>query len=184
MELFTRHCTFAPARKKEYKIRVMLYDQEKLDTIKEKMVKRKKTLAVAESVTAGHIQAAFSSATEAARFFQGGLTAYNAGQKCRQLSIEPIYALEENCVSQEVANGMASAVNKLFLSDYGIGITGYASVVPELNIHSLYAFIAIAYNGKIIISHKITSTKANSVEAQLDYTAQVVDLLLTSLNNI
>ena len=162
----------------------MLYDQEKLNVIKDKLVKRKKTLSVAESVTAGHIQAAFSSATEASLFLQGGLTAYNAGQKCRHLGIEPIYAMEANAVSQEVANGMAAGINKLFLSDYGIGITGYASLVPELDIHSRYAFVAISYNGKIIIAQKITSGKTDSIDVQVDYTSQVIDLLLSSLTNV
>ena len=162
----------------------MLYDLEKLNIIKDKLVKRKKTLSVAESVTSGHLQAAFSSANEAMRFFQGGLTAYNAGQKCRHLNIEPIYAMADNCVSQEVANAMAMEINKLFLSDYGVGITGYASTVPELNIHSLHAFIGIAFNGKIILSQKITSGKTDSIEVQVDYTCQVIDLLLSSLINV
>ena len=162
----------------------MLYDQEKLNIIKDKLVKRNKTLSVAESVTSGHIQAAFSAATDASKFFQGGLTAYNAGQKCRHLNIEPISAMEDNCVSQQVANNMATEINKMFLSDYGIGITGYAGTVPELNIHSLHAFIAISYNGKIILSQKITSGKEDSVEVQVDYTSQVIDLFLASLTNV
>jgi nicotinamide-nucleotide amidase len=162
----------------------MLYDQDKLNTIKEKLLKRKKTLSVAESVTSGHLQAAFSYAPDATRFFQGGLTAYNAGQKTRQLDIEPIYAMEDNCVSQQVANNMATNINKIFLSDYGLGITGYASVVPELNIHSLHAFVAISYNDKIILSQKITSAKKDSVDVQIDYTSQVLDLLLSTLQNL
>lgn len=82
----------------------MLYNQHILNAIKEVMVERKKTLSVAESVTAGHLQAAFSAATEASRFFQGGITVYNAGQKCRHLNIEPIYAMKEDCVSENVAS--------------------------------------------------------------------------------
>ena len=79
---------------------------------------------------------------------------------------------------------MATNINKIFISDYGIGITGYASVVPELNIHSLHAFVAISYNDKIILSQKITSEKKDSVDAQIDYTSQVLDLLLSSLGNV
>jgi PncC family amidohydrolase len=161
----------------------MLYELEKLNLIKDTLVKSRKTLSVAESVTSGHLQAAFSAATEASRFFQGGLTAYNAGQKCRHLNIEPIYAMEDNCVSQQVANNMAMEVNRLFLSDYGIGITGYAATVPELNIHSLHAFVAFAYNGKTILSKKITSGRSDSVEAQVDYTNQVINLFLSALNS-
>ena len=41
----------------------MLYDQDIINNIKDLLAKEKLTLSVAESVTAGHLQAAFSSAT-------------------------------------------------------------------------------------------------------------------------
>ncbi len=103
----------------------MLYDEEIINNIKDILITEQQTLSVAESVTAGHLQAAFSSAVEASKFFQGGITAYNAGQKCRHLNIEPIHALDNDCVTEQVACEMASQVNKLFISDYGIAITGY-----------------------------------------------------------
>jgi PncC family amidohydrolase len=161
----------------------MLYDLEKLKMIKEELVRNRKTLAVAESVTAGHLQAAFSAAMEAAKFFQGGITAYNAGQKCRLLNVEPIYALEANCVCKEVANTMAIEVNKTFISNYGIGITDYATLQPEMNVNSLYAYYAVANGGDILISKKITTSKEDAVEVQLDYTMQILDSFLTLLKS-
>ena len=81
----------------------MLYDENLVNTIKDILCQRKQTIAVAESVTAGHLQAALSSAVEASHFFQGGITAYNLGQKCRHLQVNPISAEGCNCVSEEVA---------------------------------------------------------------------------------
>ena len=104
----------------------MLYNDQTIDKIKTALVAENLTLSVAESVTSGHWQAAFSSAKDASKFFQGGITAYNAGQKCRHLNIEPIAALENNCVTEKVACEMAAKVNQLFISDFGISITGYA----------------------------------------------------------
>ncbi|RYF89550.1 MAG: hypothetical protein EOO00_09870 [Chitinophagaceae bacterium] len=46
-----------------------------------KLIDRKQTLAVAESVTAGAVQLAVSTIAEASKFFQGGMTAYNVAQK-------------------------------------------------------------------------------------------------------
>jgi len=60
-----------------------------LEHIKDYMLQHFETLAVAESVTSGHLQAAFSSADQATNFFQGGITAYNVGQKARQLCYKP-----------------------------------------------------------------------------------------------
>ena len=126
----------------------MLYDKEIIDQIKEMLTVKQLTLSVAESVTSGHLQAAFSSATEASKFFQGGITAYNAGQKCRHLNIEPIAALEDNCVTEKVACEMATQVNNLFISDYAIAITGYATKMPEKGINNLYAFLLLPLNKK------------------------------------
>jgi nicotinamide-nucleotide amidase len=51
------------------------------------LMKKKNTIAVAESVTSGNIQAVLSLAKDATAFFQGGITVYNIGQKCRHLLV-------------------------------------------------------------------------------------------------
>jgi nicotinamide-nucleotide amidase len=153
----------------------MRYNIVTINSIKEILIKNQLTLAVAESVTAGHIQAAISAATEASFFFQGGITVYNAGQKTRHLHVEPIYAMKDDCVSQEVANQMALSVNNLFVSHYGISITGYATPVPEKDITELSAFYSIAAGNKIMLSGKIQSKFTNSIEVQIDYTNQVLE---------
>lgn len=160
----------------------MLYDQNVINTIKDILSEKKLTLSVAESVTAGHLQAAFSSATEAAKFFQGGITAYNAGQKTKHLNIEPIAALEDDCVTEQVACEMAVQVNKMFISDYGIAITGYAAKMPEKNINDLFAYFAIADKKQILLTKKITTDKER-VDAQVDYTVQVIKEFLNLLQN-
>jgi len=160
----------------------MLYDENIVNDIKEVLTKQKETLSVAESVTAGHLQAAFSSAVEAAKFFQGGITAYNAGQKTKHLNIEPIAALEDDCVTEKVACEMALQANKMFISDYAIAITGYATKMPEKGLNDLFAFFAIAYKKDILLTKKITTNKER-VDAQIDYTTQVIKEFLDLLKN-
>jgi PncC family amidohydrolase len=84
-----------------------VYNQSTIDAIRNYLVGAEETIAVAESVTSGHLQAALSSGEEASKYFQGGLTAYNAGQKARHLNIEPIYADKVNCVADKIASAMA-----------------------------------------------------------------------------
>ncbi|MCW3120886.1 MAG: CinA family protein [Flavipsychrobacter sp.] len=81
--------------------------EEYLEKIAKACIKRKVTVAVAESVTSGFIQLLLSNAKNAQSFFQGGITAYNGAQKTRHLQIEPIYALDCNCVSQDISIEMA-----------------------------------------------------------------------------
>ena len=152
----------------------MEYDLALINSIKDILIERDQTLSIAESVTGGHLQAMFSAATDASKFFQGGITVYNIGQKCRHLNVEPVHAENNNCVTQKVASQMAVAVNKLFLSDYGIGITGYAATVPQQGIKELFAFYGIAKGNFLIREEKIFCNKREGVEVQQDFCFQVI----------
>jgi nicotinamide-nucleotide amidase len=138
---------------------------------------------VAESVTAGLLQADFSNATDAAFFFQGGITAYNLGQKCRHLSVEPIHALDCDCVSEMVSAQLAMGVCRLFTSNYGIGVTGYATPIPEKNVTELYAHFCIAHNGHIVSAKKITPGDKTAFDAQVQFANIVLDELVQVLES-
>jgi PncC family amidohydrolase len=150
-----------------------LFDKEAIESIRSYLLKKQENIAIAESVTSGFIQAAFSTAEEASQFYQGGITAYNIGQKYRHLNIEPIHALACNCVSEKIAQDMAVYVCDLFHSDWGIGITGYAVPVPESD-NKLYAYYAIASKNKIVAAEKIVAKKDESVKIQLLYTNKIL----------
>lgn len=122
-------------------------DTELLRHIRQLLTGNQQTVAVAESVTAGHLQVALSLAEKAMEFFQGGITTYNLGQKTKHLNIDPIHGQLCDCVSEKVALEMATAVGPLFAADWGIAITGYASPMPELGIHDLFAYYAFSFKG-------------------------------------
>ena len=151
-----------------------MFDKDMINRIADGLKKNNQTIAVAESVTAGLLQAALASATDASAFFQGGITAYNIGQKCRHLLVEPVHAIECDCVSEKVSNDMSVQVCSLFSSDYGIGITGYAACVPEKNINELFAYFAIACKGKAILSERISTDKDEGLPAQLFYVEETL----------
>lgn len=160
----------------------MIYNKGALEQIRDLLIKNKQTVAVAESVTSGHLQAALSNATDAACFFQGGITTYNLGQKCRQLDVEPIQALECNCVSEKISEQMAREVGRMFLSDYGIAVTGYATTVPEKGIEALFAYLCIVNNGKVLLTQKLTPGKATAFDAQVVYTNTILTAFAAVLN--
>jgi nicotinamide-nucleotide amidase len=126
-----------------------LFNKQKVELIRTQLISLNETVAVAESVTAGLLQLALASAEEASRFFQGGITAYNVGQKTLQLDVEPIHALAVNCVSESIAIQMALNVCRRFRSHWGIGVTGYAAPVPESD-NEVFAWFAIAHQGKVV----------------------------------
>ena len=149
------------------------FDKKILEGLGKNLLKKKQTIAVAESVTAGLLQFAFSCIPDAARFFQGGITAYNIAQKFKHLEVEPIHALSVNCVSPKVAKEMALQVCRLYSSDWGVGITGYASPVPESD-NKVFAFFAITFRGKLKASGKINPKKMDPPELQWLYVNHIL----------
>ena len=154
-----------------------MFDKKLIDDIGNKLKEKNQSIAVAESVTGGLLQAAFSNAKEASFFFQGGITAYNIGQKCRHLLVEPLHAIECNCVSELIAQQMSKHVCNLFLSDYGIGITGYAAKLPEKNINDLFAYYAISFKNKVLKSEKMKAAADEGLDTQLFYCNNVLEIL-------
>ncbi len=152
----------------------MLFDTERVNRIKDKLKSRCESLAVAESVTAGFLQAALASAEGAMEFFEGGLTAYNIGQKCKHLGVSPIQAQRCNCVSEQTAEELAGGVAKAFVSSWGIGVTGYATPTPESN-DEVFAFAAFHRDGKAMKQLRMDPGERRGQEAQLFYVATILE---------
>ena len=157
-----------------------LFDPQQLEKIHRLLVKRKETLAVAESVTSGLLQLALSQAECASEFYQGGITVYNLGQKYKHLQVEPIHAEMSNCVSEKVSAEMALHVCELFNSHWGIGITGYATPVPESG-NKVFAFYAIAHRGRVIAKGRLQPAKEKPLSLQLKYVNSVMRTLAGKL---
>lgn len=158
-----------------------MFDKDLLFAIGDQLKKRSLSVAAAESVTSGLIQCAFSNIPDASAFFQGGITVYNVGQKCRHLLVEPLHALAFNSVSEKIAQDLSLNVCNLFTSNYGIGIVGYAARVPEKNINTLHAFYAISFEGKVLKKEKLIADVEEGFPAQAFYTESVLHNFLSVL---
>jgi PncC family amidohydrolase len=154
------------------------FDSETLEKVAQALVKNGQTVAVAESVTAGNLQVAFSMAEGATEFFPGGMTAYNINQKVKHLKVDPVHALACNCVSEQVAKEMAREIAKLFNADWGIAITGYAAPIPEKNITELYACFAIYFREECKICKTVTGKGKDPLAVRYFYSNQVLCHLL------
>ena len=92
------------------------------------------TLCVAESLTAGHVQANISSVSGSSQYFLGGMTCYTIDQKVALLGIDSVHAAAVNCVSQTVARQMAAGVRTRFGADVSIATTGYSEPWGDISI--------------------------------------------------
>lgn len=156
--------------------------QGSLDIIREHCTSCNETISVAESVTSGFLQLLISTAQGAQGFFQGGITVYNNAQKAMHLHIEPIYAEKTRGVDPGITSGIAQNVCRLFNSQIGIGITGFATKVAEEGILELYAHIAIVRLGKVVCHDKIEA-KNEGINAQWEYAAGAIHMLAQCMNH-
>lgn len=103
------------------------------------------TLAVAESMTCGRVQACIGEISGASEFFLGGITAYTLDEKVRHLGVDRAGARRVACVSPEVAAQMARGACVLFGSDLGVATTGYAEPSRVSGVETPFAWWALAW---------------------------------------
>ena len=102
------------------------------------------TLAVAESLTGGRLQAMIVAIPGASEFFLGGVTAYSLDQKVRHLGVDRAGAAAVNSVSRAVAEQMARGACTLFKADVGVATTGYAEPSAERHVAEPFAWWGLA----------------------------------------
>jgi PncC family amidohydrolase len=88
--------------------------------------KSKRTLAVAESCTAGLLAAFITDIPGSSAYFQGGVIAYSNEVKRELLGVPAAILAEHGGVSVEAASAMAKGVRQLLHVDLSLAITGIA----------------------------------------------------------
>ncbi len=141
----------------------------------------RRTLAVAESLTAGHVQARVASVSGSSEYFLGGVTAYTIDQKVKLLGVDRAAANKVNCVSAGVAEQMARGACALFHADLAVATTGYAEPAPKERVTMPFAWWAIAHRGvrgKFSMRHGRVECPG---EARVSVQAIVADAVLAEL---
>jgi nicotinamide-nucleotide amidase len=146
------------------------------------------TLAAAESMTCGRVQAKVGEISGASEFFLGGLTAYSLEQKVRHLEVNRAAAKRVNCVSADVALEMARGVCRLFGSDLGVATTGYAEPSAAEGVTAPLAWWALAHRvrGRFVAlrSGRVECPGAKRVAAQTIVAEAVMAELVAYLREI
>lgn len=128
------------------------------------------TVAAAESLTCGQVQALLGAEAGASRYFLGGITTYTIEEKARFLGVDEKKARKVNAVAQDIAEDMARGVSRLFQSDIGVATTGYAETGSLPSIPEPYAFWAIAHHHRghryTVRSGRVSFPNRSRVEVQ------------------
>jgi PncC family amidohydrolase len=100
--------------------------QNPAKTIPKVLIKKSKTIAVAESCTGGLLSKTLTDIPGSSGYFLLGVVAYNNRAKIRMLGISSGLIAKKGAVSKEVAKEMAESVRLIAKADFGIGISGIA----------------------------------------------------------
>lgn len=147
------------------------------------------TLAAAESLTCGRVQARVGEVSGASNYFLGGITAYSLDEKVRHLGVTRAAARKVNAVSAGVAEEMARGVCTLFGSDLGVATTGYAEPSPADAVLAPFAWWAVAHRGRrgkfiAVRTGRIECPGATRIEAQIIVADAVLAELVAYLGEV
>ncbi|WP_343608552.1 nicotinamide-nucleotide amidohydrolase family protein [Chryseobacterium oranimense] len=162
----------------------MEFQKSLLEYISHFLMTADETISIAESVTSGCLQLAFSQMPNASLFYNGGLTAYTLPQKVKLLNVEREEAEECDCVSENIARTMAINVAKMFNSDWSIATTGYCTPIRNSS-YKIFAYFAFSYKGEIILTKKLElHPKTQALNAQLYYTEFILGCFKSEINQL
>ena len=94
--------------------------------INEMMWRNHKTLATAESCTAGRVASVITAVPGSSNYYKGGLVCYADEVKIQLLKVEADVIAEKTPVCEEVVRQMVIGANELFHTDYAVAISGFA----------------------------------------------------------
>lgn len=95
-------------------------------TVAKALTERGLTLSVAESCTGGLLSKRITDVAGASKFYKGGACTYCNEIKHKVLSVRTETLERYTAVSQQTAAEMAQGIARVYETDLGIGITGYA----------------------------------------------------------
>lgn len=116
------------------------------------LLKNKKTISVAESLTGGLLANSFVDFSGVSKCFNGGVITYTLEMKEKILDIPLSHTKLTDGVDEETSKLMAINVANLFDSDYSISTTGIAEKYDDRNIQ-IYITIFDKSNKQIFKKH-------------------------------
>ncbi|WP_109525723.1 MULTISPECIES: CinA family protein [Nocardia] len=135
------------------------------------------TIAVAESLTAGHLAAALGAAPDAAGWFRGGVVAYSRHVKHRVLGVP-----EGPVVCETSAAAMAVGVAALMEADLAVAVTGAGGPDPQDGHPPGSVWFAVAARGtRSAVHHRFDGGPEQVIDRTVEYALR---LLLTAAEKI
>lgn len=113
--------------KKMFKGNIVSYEKKELSTlVVDEMIKRRITIATAESCTGGLLASTIVKESGVSKIYNGGVIAYSNQKKEELLYVASTTLERYGAVSEATAREMVEGLSKLFQTDLCISVTGIA----------------------------------------------------------
>lgn len=133
------------------------------------LMKKKLTLATAESITGGGLSAALTDVAGASEVFLGGIVSYSDGAKKKFLGVLQRTLTKESAVSESVVRTMAESARVQFATDFAIATTGVAGPGKAYGQKAGTVWIAIASRSETIaVALEIAGDRATVRHATIE----------------
>ncbi|MCF6350186.1 MAG: competence/damage-inducible protein A [Flavobacteriaceae bacterium] len=122
------------------------------ELIGEQLIRKKQTIATAESCTGGNIAKIITQVAGSSKYFIGSVVSYNVRIKIEFLKVRQQTIDKHSVVSKQVAKEMAENIKKIYKTDFAIATTGNAGPTKDKTDKTIGdVYIAIATPKKTII---------------------------------
>ena len=138
------------------------------------LMKKKCTLAAAESCTGGLISSRITNAPGSSVYFRQAFVTYSSRSKIDILGLDAGLIKETGAVSSDVASGMASRMRDISKTDYAVSITGYAGPAASTKERPGSAYIAVSGPGGVEVQKVMFSGSRSEVKDRFASSALVM----------
>ena len=141
------------------------------EKVQSELVRRKKTLALAESCTGGALAARITSFPGASQFFLGSIVAYANAWKENLLGVSLKTLTEKGAVSRETVEEMVLGLIERTGADFGIaisGIAGPAGAAPGKPVGTVYIAILERGGNPQVERIEIPKNRSQVIEETVD----------------
>ncbi|HIJ00973.1 MAG TPA: CinA family protein [Candidatus Methanomethylophilaceae archaeon] len=153
-----------------------------VERVLELLTEQKKSIAIAESCTAGLASFLLTSIPGASSSFKGAVVAYANDIKTEILMVDPVVLLERGAVSEEPAIAMAKGIRGLMGADIGLAITGIAGPGGGTETKPVGLVHMAATDGKLLVTERRrfpgerNEVRNAAAQAALDLTVELLEM--------
>jgi PncC family amidohydrolase len=152
---------------------------KKLKKLIKILEKKKLSLGVVESCTGGYLSYLLTKTSGSSKVFKGGFIAYSLDIKNKYFKI-PLSLLKRTFgVSKDIALELGEKIRKLFHTDIGASIVGFAGPKARKGLKVGTVFLSVVDKNKKVTKKIIIKGNRDTVRKKASYL--LIDLLLESL---